>query len=181
MQDTKGKQTLLNPPSVDQIKAFFGLYIATNDLIVTPSDHGLFIQNETKWLSHTPGFRTVFTCKRFEETKHFIHFSDTYEVIGQSLTMIPYTRLVLLLIIYRRNLKVYVLQSHRFLLTKLWYLLKADWESNSLFPAKLSVSVSNGGNSASPLLATVINLTGIWEKAKKQMTLSLSEGLPLLL
>ena len=74
-------QANFNPPSVDEIKAFFGLYIATNDFIVTPSDHRLFIQDETKWLFHTPRFRTVFTRKHFEEIKCFIHFSDPYDVI----------------------------------------------------------------------------------------------------
>ena len=49
------------------------------------------------------------------------------------LTMIPFTTLVLLLIIYRRNLKDYGLHNHRFLLTKPWYLSKADSESNSKF------------------------------------------------
>ena len=115
------------------------------------------------------GFRTVFTRKRFEDIKHFIHFSDLYDVIPgrSSPDYDPLYKIVLLLIIYRRNLKVYKLQSHRFLLTIPWYLLKADSESNSLFPTNLSVSVSNCGNSVSPLLATAINLTCIWEKANK--------------
>ena len=34
-------QANFNPPRVDEIKAFFGLYIAANDFIVTPSDHRL--------------------------------------------------------------------------------------------------------------------------------------------
>ena len=94
---------------------------------------------------HTPGFCTVFTRKRFEEIRRFIHFSDPYEVIPDRYdqTMIPYTRLVLLLITYRRNLKVYGLHNHWFPLTKPWYLLKSDSESNSLFLTNLSVSVSN--------------------------------------
>ena len=60
---------------------------------------------------------------------------NTLKNLGASfmydLTMIPYTRLILLLIIYSRILKVYGLHNHRFLLTKPWYLLKADSESNS--------------------------------------------------
>ena len=32
-------QANLNSPSVDEIKAFFGLCIAANDFVVTPSDH----------------------------------------------------------------------------------------------------------------------------------------------
>ena len=32
---------IFNPPRVDEIKAFFGLYITANDFIVTPSDHRL--------------------------------------------------------------------------------------------------------------------------------------------
>ena len=32
-------QAHLNPLSVDEIKAFFGLGIAANDFVVTPSDH----------------------------------------------------------------------------------------------------------------------------------------------
>ena len=32
-------QANLNPPSVDEIKEFFGLCIAANDFVVTPSDH----------------------------------------------------------------------------------------------------------------------------------------------
>ena len=58
-------------------------------------------------------------------------------------TMIPYTRLVVLLIIYKRNLKVYGLHNHWFPLMKPWYLLKADSESNSLFLTNLSILVSN--------------------------------------
>ena len=38
---------------------------------------------------------------------------------------------------------MYGLHNHRFLLTKPWYLLKADSESNSQFLKNLSVSVSN--------------------------------------
>ena len=113
------RQANLNPLSVDEIKAFFGLCIDANDFVVTPSDRGLFIQDETERLFHTPGSRTVFTHKRSEEIRCFIHFSDPYDVIldRYDLTMIPYTKLVLLLIIYRRNLKVYGLHNHRFLLT----------------------------------------------------------------
>ena len=45
----------------------------------------------------------------FEEIRRFIHFSDPCDVIPDrcDLTMIPYTRLVLLLIIYRRNLSLW--------------------------------------------------------------------------
>ena len=84
-------QANLNPLSVDEIKAFFGLCIAATDFVVTPSDHWLFIQDEPKWLFHTPGFRTVFTRKRFEEIRRFVHFSDPYDVIPDryDLTMIP--------------------------------------------------------------------------------------------
>ena len=32
-------QANLSPPSVDEIKAFFGLCIAANDFVVTPSNH----------------------------------------------------------------------------------------------------------------------------------------------
>ena len=52
-------QANLYPLSVDEIKAFFGLYTAANDFIVTPPDRRLFIQDETKWLFHTRGFRTI--------------------------------------------------------------------------------------------------------------------------
>ena len=134
MQDTG--QANLNPPSVDEIKAFFGLCIAANDFVVTPYLIVDFLSRmKQNGCFHTPGFRTVFTRERFEEIRRFIHFSDPYDVVPDryDLTVIPYTRLVLLLIIYRRNLKVYGLHNHRFLLTKPWYLLKADSESNSLF------------------------------------------------
>ena len=56
MEDIKGQANF--NPSVDEIKAFLDLYIAANDIIVTPSDRRLFIQDETKmvvsysWISH---------------------------------------------------------------------------------------------------------------------------------
>ena len=69
------------PPTFEELKAYFGFYIATNDFIVTPNDHRLFMQDETKWLFHTPRFGTVFTRKRYEEVKHFLHFCDPYTLI----------------------------------------------------------------------------------------------------
>ena len=62
-----------------------------------------------------------------------------------------------------------------FLLTKPWYLLKADSESNSLFPTNLSVSVSNCGNSASLLLATAKNVMRIWESKEADDPLALGK------
>ena len=76
---------------------------------------------------------TVFTRKHFEEIRRFIHFTSLpYDVMSDmyDVTVIPYTRLVILLIIYI-ILKNYGLHNHRFLLTKPWYFLKADSESNS--------------------------------------------------
>ena len=36
----------------------------------------LFIQDEAKWLFHTPGFYTVFIHDHFEEINHFIDCSE---------------------------------------------------------------------------------------------------------
>ena len=41
-------QANFKPPSVDEIKVFFNMYIAANDFIVNPFDHRLFIQDEAK-------------------------------------------------------------------------------------------------------------------------------------
>ena len=121
-------QTNLNPASVDERKAFFGLCIAANDfvvnLIIDFYPNGCFILLD---------FAQLLPLNT-EEIRRFIHFTFPYvisDMYDLTRPMIPYTRLVLLLIIYRRNLKVYGLHNHRFLLTKPLYLLKADSESNS--------------------------------------------------
>ena len=72
-----GKQDF-QVPTVEELKAYFGLYTVANDFIVTLSDRRFFIQDESKWLFHTPGFSNVFTCKRYEEIKCYLHFCDPY-------------------------------------------------------------------------------------------------------
>ena len=49
----KGKPDF-QAPTVEELKAYIGLYIVANDFIVTPSDCRLFIQDESKRLFHTP-------------------------------------------------------------------------------------------------------------------------------
>ena len=56
-------------PTVEELKAYFGLYIVANDFFVTPSDHHLFLQDESKWLFHTSGFSNVFTLTCCGEIK----------------------------------------------------------------------------------------------------------------
>ena len=95
------------------------------DFLSKMKQNGCFI-----FLDFAP-FLPVNTSKKLDASFTSLHFP--YDVISDmyDLTMIPFTRLVLLLIIYRRNLKVCGLHNHRFLLTKPWYILKADSESNS--------------------------------------------------
>ena len=65
-------------PTVEVLKAYFGLCIVANDFVVTPSDHRLFIQDESNWPFHTPGFSNVFTHKCYENIKHYLYFCDLY-------------------------------------------------------------------------------------------------------
>ena len=128
-QDTKGKQisilrvlTKSRRSSVCVLlqTILFSLHLIV-DFLSRMNQNGCFI------LLDFAQFLPVNALKKLLGASFTSHaIPDRYD-----LTMIPYTRLVLLLIVHRRNLKVYGLHNHRFLLTKPWYISKAESESNS--------------------------------------------------
>ena len=62
--------------NINELRGFFGVLIAMNDLIEKPRYENYFERNEQTWLIHSPGFSKVFNQKRFNQIKRYIYFSD---------------------------------------------------------------------------------------------------------
>lgn len=62
--------------TTSELRAFFGVLMAMNDLIEKPRYENYFERNEQFWLLHSPGFWKVFSQQRFNQIKRYIFFSD---------------------------------------------------------------------------------------------------------
>ena len=61
--------------TVEELKAYLGMIIITNNLMIVPRTERYFIVEDGKWLFHT-NLSKIFTRKRFREIQRYIHFVD---------------------------------------------------------------------------------------------------------
>ena len=62
--------------NTDELRAFFSILIAMNDLVELPRCENYFERNEQMWLFQSTVFWKVFSEKRFNQINRYIYFSD---------------------------------------------------------------------------------------------------------
>ena len=74
-QQHKAKWTDTN---TDELKAFIGKGIITNDMVVSPRTERYFTCSEQLWYLQVPGIGRILTRNRFQQLERYIHFEDPY-------------------------------------------------------------------------------------------------------
>ena len=83
-QPNKHKTPFEPITDIAELKAYIAILLAVNQNIDLPRYEHYFRQDESKWLLLTPGFRKVFTEKRFSQLNRYIFFCDPNSLNGDN-------------------------------------------------------------------------------------------------
>ena len=61
--------------TLEEIKAYLGVILITNSLLMTPRNESYFLAEESKWIFHT-NINKIFLRDSFREIQRFIHFCN---------------------------------------------------------------------------------------------------------
>ena len=61
--------------TVGELKAYLGILIIANNILIVPRNERYFLAEDGKWLFHT-NIRNIFSRKRFKEIQRHVHFVD---------------------------------------------------------------------------------------------------------
>lgn len=64
------------PLTLAELKAFVGVKVIANELLVVPRTERLFTRKRDRWPTQTPGIWKVFKEKRYREINRYLYFSD---------------------------------------------------------------------------------------------------------